>query len=203
LTAIRHVVFDIGRVLITWDPEVPFRRLIPDDAARAHFLTHVCSPAWNLEQDRGRPWDEAEASLIAEHPDHETNIRAFRQHWPEMVASEIPETVAMMRGLMASGMDVTLLTNFAADTFREAQILYPFLTETRGVTVSGEVKVLKPDPQIYRIHTEGFSLDPAATLFIDDSAANVTGAQEFGWQAALFEGPEKLRADLQSFGLAV
>jgi HAD superfamily hydrolase (TIGR01509 family) len=200
---IRHVVFDIGRVLITWDPEVPFRRLIPDEAVRAHFLTYVCSPAWNLEQDRGRPWDEAEAMLIAEHPDHEANIRAFRQHWMEMVASEISETVAIMRGLMASGMDVTLLTNFASDTFREARVMYPFLTETRGVTVSGEVKVLKPDPQIYRIHSASFGLDPAATLFIDDSAANVRGAQAFGWQAVLFERPAKLREDLQAFGLVI
>lgn len=200
---IHHVVFDIGKVLITWDPEVPFRRLIPDEAGRAHFLTHVCSPAWNLEQDRGRPWEEAEALLIAEHPDHEANIRAFRQHWREMVASEISETVAIMRGLMASGMDVTLLTNFASDTFREAQIMYPFLAQTRGVTVSGKVKLLKPDPQIYRRHTEDFSLDPSATLFIDDSAANVQGAQDFGWQAVLFEGPEKLQRDLRDFGLAV
>lgn len=81
--------------------------------------------------------------------------------------------------------------------------MYPFLTETRGVTVSGKVKLLKPDPQIYRRHTEDFSLDLAKTLFIDDSAANVQGAQAFGWQAVLFEGPEKLRADLHSFGLAV
>lgn len=203
MTSIKHVVFDIGRVLITWDPEKPFRRLIPDDAERAHFLTHVCSPAWNLEQDRGRSWQDAEALLIAEHPDHEAYIRAYRKHWREMVTPEIPQSVAILRHLMATGMDVTMLTNFASDTFREAQAMYPFLTETRGVTVSGDVKVLKPDPNIYRIHTEGFSLDPAVTLFIDDSAANIEGAKAFGWQAALFESPEKLRRDLLDFGLAV
>lgn len=203
MTSIKHVVFDIGRVLITWDPEKPFRRLIPDVAERAHFLTHVCSPEWNLEQDRGRSWPEAEALLIAEHPDYEANIRAYRQNWREMVTPEIPETVAILRRLIAAGMDVTMLTNFASDTFREAQILYPFLNETRGVTVSGDVKLLKPDPEIYRRHTEWFSLDPAATLFIDDSAKNVEGARAFGWQAVLFESPEKLRRDLSAFGLAV
>ena len=118
-----------------------------------------------------------------------------------MVASDIPETVAMMRGFISAGHDVTLLTNFASDTFRLAQEMYPFLTETRGVTVSGDVKVIKPDPEIYRIHTQSFGLDPAATLFIDDSAANVKGAQDFGWQAVLFTGPDQLKDDLGQFGL--
>ncbi|MGB8818967.1 MAG: HAD family phosphatase [Rhizobiaceae bacterium] len=203
MSRIKHVVFDIGKVLVRYDPEVPFRRLIPDDEARAHFFTHVCSPQWNIEQDRGRSWADAEALLIAEHPAQESNIRAFRTHWREMVASEISESVALLRRLITSGVDVTLLTNFASDTFREAQAMYPFLTQTRGVTVSGDVKVLKPDPEIYRIHTETFGLAPSATLFIDDSAANVKGAQEFGWQAVLFTSPAQLKADLNGFALPV
>lgn len=201
MTEIRHIVFDIGKVLITYDPEIPFRRLIPDAAERAHFLAHICTGDWNIEQDRGRTWTEAEALLIAAHPSHEANIRSFRKHWHEMVPSDIPESVALMRRLIAEGRDVTLLTNFASDTFREAQRMYPFLTETRGVTVSGHVKVIKPDPEIYRIHTQTFGLEPAATLFIDDSAKNVKWAEDFGWQAVLFTSPEQLMADLLRFGL--
>ncbi len=203
MNAIRHVVFDIGKVLINYDPERPFLRLIPDAKERRHFLANICTADWNLEQDRGRSWEEAEALLIAEHPQHETNIRAFRKYWHEMPFAAIDESVAMMRGLIASGMDVTMLTNFASDTFVLALEMYPFLTEPRGVTVSGDIKLIKPNHEIYRVHTEAFGLDPAATLFIDDNAANVKGAQDFGWQAVLFTGPEQLRADFGSYGLAV
>ncbi len=198
---IKHVVFDIGKVLINYDAEIPFRRLIPDESVRLHFMTNICSPAWNIEQDRGRLWEEAEALLIADHPHHADNIRGFRTFWHEMVPSAIDETVHIMRTLISTGKDVTLLTNFAADTFRQAQDLYPFLMESRGVTVSGEVKLLKPDARIYELHTQNFGLDAAATLFIDDSAANVKGAQDFGWHAVLFTGAENLRGDLQRFGL--
>ncbi len=203
MTLIKHVVFDIGKVLIHYDPEIPFRRLIPDAQERQYFLSNICTFDWNVEQDRGRSWEEAEALLIADFPQHEANIRAFRKFWHEMPFAAIDESVAMMRGLIASDMDVTMLTNFASDTYVQAVGMYPFLNEPRGVTVSGDVKVIKPDREIYRIHTEGFGLDPVATLFIDDNAANVKGAQDFGWHAVLFTGPEQLRADFAAFGLAV
>ncbi len=203
MTSIKHVVFDIGKVLIHYDPERPFLHLIPDAEERRHFLGNICTHDWNIEQDRGRSWAEAEALLIAQHPQHEANIRNFRKHWHEMPFAAIDESVALMRGLIASGMDVTMLTNFASDTFVQATAMYPFLNEPRGVTVSGDVKVIKPDREIYRIHTERFGLDPATTLFIDDSAANVKGAQEFGWQAVLFTLLEQLQMDLRRFGLAV
>jgi 2-haloacid dehalogenase len=200
---INHVVFDIGKVLIDYDAEIPFRRLIPDEAERRHFMTNICSPAWNIEQDRGRSWAEAEALLVAQHPQHEDNIRGFRKFWHEMVYSEIEGSVAIMREHIKAGRDVTLLTNFAADTYIQAQEMYPFLKEPRGVTVSGEVKLLKPDVRIYDLHTQNFGLDPMGTLFIDDSAANVKGAQDFGWQAVLFTDVESLRIDLHRYGLAV
>ena len=143
---IDHVVFDIGRVLIHWDPEAPYHALIPDPAERAHFLAEICSPAWNLEQDRGRSWAAAEELLIAEHPAKADLIRAYRRHWHAMVPHAYDGTVAILRALVAQGMDVTLLTNFAADTFREAKGRFDFLGETRGATVSGHYyyKLLEP-----------------------------------------------------------
>lgn len=203
MTEINHVVFDIGKVLINYDPEIPFRRLIPDDADRAHFFANICTHEWNLEQDRGRTWSQAEALLIAQHPQHEANIRGFRKHWHEMVYSEIAGSVAIMRGLISSGMDVTMLTNFAADTFVQAQEMYPFLKEPRGVTVSGVVGLIKPDAEIYRLHTQTFGLEPGATLFIDDNPDNVKAAQDFGWQAVLFTGVEGLAKDLVQIDGAV
>ncbi len=197
MTQIDHIVFDIGKVLIHYDPDLPFSRLIPDEAERRWFFDNVCTSDWNIEQDRGRTWQEAEALLIAEHPAHEDNIRNFRRHWHEMVPHAYDGSVAIMEGLIAQGRDVTMLTNFAADTFTEAKGLFPFLEKPRGVTVSGEVGLIKPDERIYRLHAETFGLTPAATLFIDDSATNVEGAKTAGWNAVLFTGADRLAEDLK------
>ena len=198
---IRHIVFDIGKVLIHYDPHLPYQRLIPDEAARIAFLSDVCTADWNIEQDRGRTWEEAEALLIADHPEKEELIRAFRKHWHEMVPHAYQESVDIMLGFIAEGRDVTMLTNFASDTFRQAQEIYPFLKAPRGVTVSGDVKLLKPQREIYEEHVRAFGLEPAASLFIDDSPANVAGAINAGWQSILFTDPAKLRADLKALGL--
>jgi 2-haloacid dehalogenase len=201
MTEIRHIVFDIGKVLIHYDPDLPFSRIIPDPARRAWFFENVCTSDWNIEQDRGRKWDEAEALLIADHPSEADNIRAFRRHWHEMVSHHYEDSVAIMLGLIEDGRDVTMLTNFAADTFAEARVKFPFLNRPRGVTVSGEIGLIKPDRRIYERHAADFGLEPAACLFIDDSQKNVDGAIAAGWQAVLFEGAKKLEADLKRLGV--
>ena len=201
MTVIRHIVFDIGKVLIHYDPDLPFSRIIPDAEHRKWFFDNVCTHDWNIEQDRGRTWAEAEALLIADFPDQEDNIRAFRANWHEMVSHHYEDSVAIMLGLIEDGRDVTMLTNFASDTFAEARERFPFLNRPRGVTVSGEVRLLKPDRAIYDRHAKDFGLDPAASLFIDDSAKNVQGAIDAGWQAVLFEGAGKLEQDLRRLGI--
>jgi 2-haloacid dehalogenase len=201
--ALRHIVFDIGKVLIHYDPDLPFARLIPDAEERAAFFATVCTPAWNLEQDRGRSWPEAEALLIAQFPRKEAHIRAFRRHWAEMVPHAYDDSVAILTALIDAGRDVTLLTNFAADTFVEARRLFPFLDLPRGVTVSGQIGLIKPERAIYERHAREFGLEPRHTLFIDDSAANVEGARAAGWQALHFTGAERLRADLAALGVEV
>jgi 2-haloacid dehalogenase len=200
---IDHIVFDIGKVLIHYDPDIPFSRLIPDETERKWFFDNVCTHDWNIEQDRGRTWDEAEALLIETHPAHEVNIRSFRKHWHEMVSHSYDDSVAIMEALIAEGRDVTMLTNFASDTFREAQVRFPFLTKPRGVTVSGDIGLIKPDIAIYETHVKSFGLNPATTIFIDDSAPNVEGAKKAGWDAVLFTGAEQLRADLAERGVRV
>ncbi len=200
---IRHIVFDIGKVLIHYDPDLPFSRLIPDAAERRWFLENVCTPEWNVEQDRGRSWSEAERLLIADHPDHADNIRNFRTCWHEMVPHAYEESVALMERLIDAGRDVTLLTNFAPDTFEEARRRFPFLERARGVTVSGEVGMIKPERGIYDHHARTFGLEPAATLFIDDSQKNVDGARQAGWQAVVFTDAPRLSADLLSLGVKV
>jgi HAD superfamily hydrolase (TIGR01509 family) len=201
VTEIRHVVFDLGQVLIRWDPEAPYRRLIPDADERRRFLSEIVTHEWNLEQDRGRSWAAAEAVLIAQHPQHADLIRAFRANWWEMVPGQIDETVAIVEELIEGGVDVTALTNWAADTFAEAEEEFPFLARFRGITVSGRIGLVKPDAAIYRHHADTFQLNPGNTLFIDDNAANVAAAREAGWKAERFVSPDVLRADLRRYGL--
>ena len=203
MTEIHHIVFDIGKVLVHYDPDLPFSRLIPDEAERKWFFDNVCTSAWNVEQDRGRTWEEAEAELLAVHPNHEENIRNFRRYWHEMVPYAYDDSVAIMEKLIAQGRDVTMLTNFAADTFAEARSKFPFLEKPRGVTVSGEILAIKPERAIYDHHVKAFSLEPAATIFIDDSQKNVDGAKAAGWQAVLFTDATTLRRDLAARGIVV
>ena len=201
MSEIRHIVYDIGKVLIHYDPDIPFSRIIPDPVERRWFFDNVCTSEWNIEQDRGRTWEEAEALLIADFPEHENSIRAFRQNWHDMVPHAYDDSVALMEGLVDAGHDVTMLTNWAADTFREAKGRFAFLERPRGVTVSGDIGLIKPDRRIYDHHVASFGIDPKASLFIDDSQKNVDGAIAAGWQAVLFTNAKTLEADLERLGI--
>jgi len=202
VTAIRHIVFDLGNVLLAWDPEIPYRRLIPDEAERRWFLDNVCNGAWNLEQDRGRRFRDAEDLLIAEYPDLEALIRAWFEVHLETL-SLIPDTASLLAALIDAGYDVTALTNYSDETFAKAESAFPILQRFRGITVSGRAGMIKPDLAIYRLHAQTFGLDPATTLFFDDSARNVEGARAAGWNAELFVSPEKMREDLARHGIAI
>jgi len=199
---IRHIVFDIGKVLLHYDPNIPYSRLIPDEEERKWFFDNVCTHDWNIEQDRGRTWLEAEELLLEKFPDREEHIRAFRKYWHEMVPHAYERSVAYLERFVAEGRDVTMLTNFAADTFEQASEIFPFLKKPRGVTVSAHVRLLKPDAAIYETHTKTFGLDPKATLFIDDSQANVEAARVYGWNAIHYVGADALDAELANYGLA-
>lgn len=191
-----HIVFDIGNVLIDWDPERPFKRLIPDDEKRAFFLKEICNQAWNTEQDRGRTWQEAEEALIVDYPDWEELIRAYRKYWIETISGPEPGGFELRDELKASGYHLTALSNFSADTFEEVSGHYPALLDVEGLTISGRVGLIKPDAEIYHYHAKTFDLDPARTVFIDDSPANVLAAREQGWQAVEFATADQTRAEL-------
>ena len=199
---IRHIVFDIGKVLIHYDPNLPYARLIPDAEERQWFFDNVCTHDWNIEQDRGRTWLEAEALLLEKFSDREEHIRSFRKYWHEMVPHAYERSVAHLKRFLAEGRDVTLLTNFADDTFDQACEIFPCLTKPRGVTVSARVKLIKPDPAISDTHTKAFNLEPKATLFIDDSLPNVEAARAYGWNAIHYTSADALDADLAAYGLA-
>lgn len=201
MTAIRHIVFDIGNVLLHWDPELIYTDLIADQEERRWFLQEVCSPQWNIERDLGSSFADGEAELISRHPDHEDNIRAYFAEWHKSIPNAVAGVPEMLTGFIRAGHDVTMLTNFSAETFPVAVGKYPFLLEPRGVTVSGEVGVVKPDPEIYRLHEDRFALTPGETLFIDDSAANIEAARRHGWHGIVFTSAGQLRDELSLYTL--
>ena len=173
-------VFDVGNVLIRWDQRNLYRKLF-DKAEMEFFLTEVCSNAWNLEQERGRSWSEAEAEAIARHPKYAPQIRAFRARWSEMLAGAIEENVRILDELRGAGAPVYAITNFAADTFAEAGAMFPFLRGFTGVLCSGEDGVVKPDPAIFSLFLKRYGLSPDQCVFIDDSAANIAAAAKLGF----------------------
>jgi 2-haloacid dehalogenase len=195
------VVFDIGNVLIQWDPRHLYRRLIPDEAAMERFLAEVCTDAWNLEQDRGRTWAEAVAERTALFPQHEALIRAYSERWHDMVPGEVPGTVALLEALRARGVPLYAITNFSVEKFAEAQARFPALRGFRDVVVSGTERLLKPDPAIYRLLLARNGLEAARCLFIDDSEKNVRGAEAVGMRAHHCRDAPRLEAELRTLGL--
>ncbi len=195
------VVFDIGNVLIQWDPRHLYRRLIPDKAEMERFLAEVCTDAWNLEQDRGRTWAEATAERVALFPQHEALIRAYSARWHDMVPGEVPGTVALLEALRTRDVPLYAITNFSVEKFAEAQARFPFLRGFRDVVVSGAERLLKPDPAIYRLLLDRNGLEAAGCLLIDDSEKNVRGAEAVGMRAHHFRGAPRLEDELRALGL--
>jgi 2-haloacid dehalogenase len=195
------VVFDLGGVLIDWDPRYLYRKLLADEAAVEEFLATVCTQEWNAEQDGGRPFAEGIAELVERHPEHAAAIAAYRERWPEMLGGDIPGAVALLADLRAAGVPLYALTNWSAETFGYARERFEFLDWFSGVVVSGEERMVKPDPRIFRLLLDRFGLAPDATLFVDDSPANVAAARELGLDAVRFRDPDRLRRDLRARGL--
>ncbi len=196
------VVFDVGNVLIEWDPEHLYRKLIPDAAARADFLARICTMEWNLEQDRGRRWAAAVAERTALFPDHAPLIAAYSDRWHEMVPGEVPGSVAILERLREAGVPLYAITNFSSEKFAEAQARFPFLTRFIDVVVSAEEGLLKPDPAIYRRLLDRNGLAASDCLFIDDSEKNVIGARAVGMRAHHFRDAAGLAAALRAEGLS-
>lgn len=195
------VVFDIGGVLIDWNPRHLYRRLFADEAEMERFLAEVVHHDWNLAQDAGRSWPEAIAEAVARHPDRAALIRAYRERWPEMISGAIDGTVDVLERLHRQGTPLYAITNWAADTFAETRGRFPFLGRFRDVVVSGTERVIKPDPRIYRILAERAGIDLARAVFVDDSPKNVAGAEAVGMRGLLFTDPDRLAADLAALGL--
>ena len=196
------VVFDLGGVLIDWDPRHLYRKLFADDeAGMERFLATVCTREWHRHHDAGRSFAEGARLLKAEHPDKAELIDAFGARQDEMIAGPIDDAVAILRDLYGFGAPLYGLSNWPAEGFSSALQRFDFLAWFRGILISGECGIIKPDPRIYELLIERFGLDPRRTVYIDDVEANVAAARPFGMHAIHFTGPDALRDELVALGL--
>jgi 2-haloacid dehalogenase len=196
------VVFDLGGVLIDWDPRHLYRKLFfGDEAAMELFLAEVCTGDWNLQQDAGRTWAEGTALLKARHPTQAAMIDAFHLRWSEMIAGTISDTVAILRELKEAETPLYALTNWSYETFPLALEMFDFMHWFRGIVVSGQEKLIKPDPRIYRLLMERHGLQAEDIVFIDDKSHNAAAAVALGMHGIHFTDAAALRHDLASLGL--
>jgi 2-haloacid dehalogenase len=196
------VVFDLGGVLIDWDPRHLYRKLFADnEAAMEDFLATVCTREWHRHHDAGRSYAEGARLLKAEHPDKAELIDAFGNREGEMMAGPIVGTVEILQELRDREVPLFALSNWPAESFPHARERFDFLGWFRGILVSGEIGAIKPDPRIYQALIGRFAIDPLSAIFIDDVEANLAAARPFGFHAIHFTNPAALRTELVGLGL--
>lgn len=195
------VIFDLGGVLVHWDPYALYRKLLPSDDAIARFMAETRILEWNAEQDAGRRWDEAVAKHSAEFPEHASLIAAWHERWEETMLGPITGTVDLLRELRDGGTALYALTNWSHEKFPIARARFDFLSWFDGIVVSGEERMIKPDPRIYHVLLDRYGVESSDAVFIDDSPANVAAAAALGMTAFQFTDSAVLRADLAPLGL--
>lgn len=199
---LNSIIFDLGGVLIDWQPERMYSKLITDENKRKWFLEEICNLDWNEEQDGGRTIAEANRLLIEQYPDYREWIEAYYQRWDEMLGGPIEGTVEVFRKLRQNpSRKIYALTNWSAETFPKALEIFDFLHWFDGRVVSGEEKTRKPFRDIYEIILNRFELIPEETLFIDDNLRNIKAAEEIGIVCHHFKSPELLEQFLIEKGI--
>lgn len=195
------VVFDVGGVLLDWNPRYLYRQLIADAAVMEDFLARVCTPDWNHRQDEGRSFADAVAERTALFPEYAALIAAYDQRWDEMVQGAIEHTVQVLYQLKERGVRLLALTNFSAEKLPQMLQRYPFFACFEAMVVSGEVGIAKPDPRIFAHLIAVCGLQPSDCLFIDDVPANVAAAQDAGLHAIRFTTAAALTDSLREYGI--
>lgn len=186
------IVFDLGGVLVDWNPRYVYKDVFVSEDTMEYFLSNICTNHWNEQQDAGRSFEEATNILIAEYPHYETEIKMYYGCWSTMLKGSIEETVELLRQLKSSEkFRLLALTNWAAESFPVALDRFEFLHWFEGILVSGEEKLKKPDPAIFKLMISRYSLDVEETLFIDDNAANVQAAKKLGFNVVHFTSTQK------------
>jgi len=195
------VVFDVGRVLFQWDLRYLFAKLIADPQQLEHFVTTIVTPDWHYQHDAGRPLAEMVAERQAEYPEHADLIHAYATRFNESIPAPVPGSLELVELLHRRNMPLFAITNFGADLWPPFRVTQPVFDRFIDIVVSGDEKLAKPDPAIYRLAEQRFGLPGSAMLFIDDNAANIESAAREGWHVHLFRDAETLAQDLRQRGL--
>lgn len=197
---IKNIIFDFGGVLVDWNPRYVFRKYFEKEEEMEWFLANICTNEWNVEQDRGRSMAEATKLLQNQYPEHSEMIARFYGEWADMLKSEISGTVEILKELKEK-YPLYGLTNWSAETIDIAYNRFDFFNLFDGILVSGEEKLIKPDPEIYKLLLNRYNLKAEECFFIDDNKDNVKAAKNLGINAVQFTTPEQLRKDLKEFDI--
>ena len=198
---INSVVFDLGNVLIDWDPRYLYRKLFQTEGEVEWFLENICDHDWNLKHDSGQLFSKGILEKSQKHPKYSELINAWFQHWEEMLGGPIDESVKVLSELKEKGVLLYILSNWSAETYPIAEERFDFLSWFDGKIISGEEGIVKPDLEIYKLLMNRYEVKPQHTVFIDDKALNIKAAELLGIHGIHFQNPSKLRKDLQMLKL--
>jgi HAD superfamily hydrolase (TIGR01509 family) len=193
---VRTVVFDIGGVIVDWDPRHLYRQVFDDHDEMERFLSEICTWEWHHRHDAGVPFAESIPALANAFPQHEPLIRMWEERYMDMVPGEIPGIVDVLHALHGRGDRLLVLSNMPSEVWPRLQQAYDLFALFDGAVISGDEKVVKPDPSIYRILVDRFDVDPASAVYVDDRVENVDAAAELGFDAVLFTDADALRERL-------
>ena len=195
---INTIIFDLGGVLIDWNPNYVFDQIFDSEERKRYFFENICTSDWNEQQDAGRSLQEGTEMLVAQHPEWEHEIRAYYGRWREMLGGPIDDTVDILKQIKAADSHrLYALTNWSAETFPIAQELYDFLNWFEGIVVSGVEKTRKPFAGFYQILLDRYRVDPAKAIFIDDNFRNVKAASSLGIHGIHFQSATQLKKELK------
>lgn len=194
---IRTIIFDLGAVLIDWNPRYLYRKILKDEEEITWFLENICTGEWNDQQDAGRSFEDATAALVAKHPEWEHAIRAWYDRWQETIPGPVHGTVEILQRIKESKQyRLYALTNWSAQTFPWALDNFHFLHWFEGIVVSGVEKTRKPFPEFYKILFDRYNVNPSEALFIDDNIKNIEGAKVVGLKTIHFKTAALLEEEL-------
>jgi len=199
---INTIIFDLGNVLINWNPKLLYNKIFESEEQTNHFLENICTLTWNEEQDAGRSLEAGTKALIEEFPQHKTEIEAYYGRWEEMLNGSIEGSVEIFRKLKATGKyKIYALTNWSSELFPIALREFDFLNWFDGIVVSGDEGIRKPHPDFFQILFDRYKVNPANAVFIDDNLRNVEAARKLGIQSIRFTSAEELEKELKELNV--
>ena len=195
------VLWDVGNVIVRWDPRTLYSKIFPDPVQRDRFLDEVDAQTWHIEHDRGRSMAEGVDLLSAQFPHYAQAIAAWKDRWTEMFSGVIPETIQAIEALAAHGVAQFGLTNMSAETAADTFAMDPAFGHLQQIVVSGEVGLIKPDPRFFSLALVRIGRPAESLLFVDDNPDNIATAAGLGFATHLFADPAALAPALEGFGL--